>query len=419
MTLRRDEEVTYAFCGIPDPAAFYADKQQGSAMPSVAALIADPFGARNVLWSKHLWIARAVASLARRRGRRLRILDYGCGYGPLGILTDVVDCELYGVDYNDAAAGRLAEAGYAGFVSGDFLTADVARHGPFDVICSLDVYGHVEFRHKDAMLARWHDLLAPGGMLVDGVEVWPYDYHGDPAERAAFAEVDGHVGLEGFDDVLARYRRRFAHVAGQCRYGLTINADEIVKFARSYRQPAYAAWAELASTFTPAERDVFDVAQGFVFWSLTERWRREWDTSIGFGFVVASDEPLDVGAVPGPWPAAFGSVQLVDYRASLPLELRGAVDLALAYVAERADATGVRVPVANATHLSPPRRRWVQATMDARRMNPTTPLVPQPPLARRLWGRVPEGVRASAPVVALRRSAQRRGTGTAGGGDAA
>ena len=404
--VRDRDEITYAFCGIPDPAAFYAGKQQGMAVPVAADIVADAQIAHTILWTKHLWLARAVGSVARRLGRPVNVLEYGCGYGSLGLLTSLVPCELHGVDYNADARERVLGAGYASFTAGDFQSADLAAHGPFDVICSLDVYGHVEFRHKDALLERWRSLLAPGGALIEGVETGTFDYFCEPGERYAFAAVDGHIGLESWQDILARYRRHFAHADGQCRYGLSVDSYEIVKQSRAYGNTAYDEWATLVETFDDGERHVFDLTQGLVFWALTDAWQPDWDRVGGFGFVVASDESL--GDVPGPWPDTLPGFDPVAFRRSLTLGAAGAMDLSLAFAARRTAEAGVARSPAEMLGLAPPPTSWVADKLAARAADPDAPLDPPPSLPRRIWSAVPESVRASAPVAKLRRTVARR-----------
>lgn len=95
-----------------------------------------------------------------------RVADLGCGTGTLSVLLAEHGYDVSGVDLSPAMVAR-AEVKAAGlpatFAVGDASDPDLAP-GTFDVVLSR----HVLWALPDpaASLARWVDLLAPGGRLV-------------------------------------------------------------------------------------------------------------------------------------------------------------------------------------------------------------------------------------------------------------
>ena len=95
-----------------------------------------------------------------------RVADLGCGTGTLSVLLAEAGYDVAGVDLSPEMVVR-AKAKAAGhsatFAVGDAGDPDLP-HGQFDVVLSR----HVLWALPDpaAGLARWVDLLAPGGRLV-------------------------------------------------------------------------------------------------------------------------------------------------------------------------------------------------------------------------------------------------------------
>ena len=98
---------------------------------------------------------------------RARVADLGCGTGTLSLLLGEAGHTVDGVDFSPAMV-RLAQAKGAGVPGVHFIEADAAapplETGAYDaVLCR-----HVLWALPDpaAALARWIELLAPGGRLV-------------------------------------------------------------------------------------------------------------------------------------------------------------------------------------------------------------------------------------------------------------
>jgi SAM-dependent methyltransferase len=99
----------------------------------------------------------------------VRVADFACGTGhALVVLARAFPASTFvGYDLDEHAIARArAEAGGAGLTNVSFEVADVARlvaAQPFDVVFVFDaLHDQVD---PDAMLARIHDALIPGGRL--------------------------------------------------------------------------------------------------------------------------------------------------------------------------------------------------------------------------------------------------------------
>ena len=94
-----------------------------------------------------------------------RVADLGCGTGTLAVLLAEEGYDVTGVDVSPAMIVRAERkaAGRARFAVGDAADPDLPA-GSFDVVLSR----HVLWALPDpaAGLARWVELLAPGGRLV-------------------------------------------------------------------------------------------------------------------------------------------------------------------------------------------------------------------------------------------------------------
>ena len=107
---------------------------------------------------------------------------------------------MSGVDISEACGAAAKVNGYDDVRRGglDCLPFDDSS---FDYVASLDVLGHVSFDEKDKVIAEIKRVLKPDGVTLHGIECTdPYTHqrYADmtPNELRAFADVDGHIGLE-------------------------------------------------------------------------------------------------------------------------------------------------------------------------------------------------------------------------------
>jgi 2-polyprenyl-3-methyl-5-hydroxy-6-metoxy-1,4-benzoquinol methylase len=128
------------------------------------------YGAKNRRF--HPLLERLVAFFRWRRVRRIeryvtggRILDVGTGRGIFPGLMRERGWDAHGTEISEVAAQGALESRLPVFI-GDFLDAPYAP-GSFDVVVLWHVLEHIRDGH--AALAKCHELVRPGGLLVIAV----------------------------------------------------------------------------------------------------------------------------------------------------------------------------------------------------------------------------------------------------------
>ncbi|MCX7847483.1 MAG: class I SAM-dependent methyltransferase [bacterium] len=106
-----------------------------------------------------MWHVRRVAE-----GRRLRILDAGCGTGGmLQMLREVG--EVVGIDGSERAVAYCRQRGLSEVTCEDLNTWE-PRESAFDVIVCLDVLYHMGVADDVAVMRKFYAALVPGGMVI-------------------------------------------------------------------------------------------------------------------------------------------------------------------------------------------------------------------------------------------------------------
>jgi 2-polyprenyl-3-methyl-5-hydroxy-6-metoxy-1,4-benzoquinol methylase len=126
----------------------------------------------------------------RARGGRPSILDVGCGVGLLRErLRDDEVGRFVGTDPSEVAIERAREA----HPGDEFVVTELPDPalGPFDVIVCNEMLYYAE--DLDALLARLHELLAPGGWLLSSIVRHPGDVTLHRALDARFTQRDAVV----------------------------------------------------------------------------------------------------------------------------------------------------------------------------------------------------------------------------------
>jgi SAM-dependent methyltransferase len=101
-----------------------------------------------------------------------RVADLGCGTGSISVLLAAEGYDVHGVDLSAEMVAVALEKASAAGVAATFTLGDAADPGlppgGFDVVVSRHVLWALP--ERSAALARWVDLLAPGGrlLLVEG-----------------------------------------------------------------------------------------------------------------------------------------------------------------------------------------------------------------------------------------------------------
>jgi 2-polyprenyl-3-methyl-5-hydroxy-6-metoxy-1,4-benzoquinol methylase len=126
----------------------------------------------------------------RARGGAPSVLDVGCG---VGLLRERIPAgavgRFVGTDPSEVAIDR-ARATHPG---DEFAVTDMpdASLGPFDVVVCNEMLYYAE--DLDALLARLHDLLAPGGWLLSSIVRHPGDVTLHRALDERFTQRDAVV----------------------------------------------------------------------------------------------------------------------------------------------------------------------------------------------------------------------------------
>ncbi len=145
-------------------------------------------GAKTLEEAQHVKRALVCTKLDLQPGQRL--LDIGCGWGALAIQAAVeYGAEVTGVTLSppqaELARRRAQEAGVGDRVDIRVMDWRELDAEPFDAISSVGMVEHVGSANIDAYAARLHELLRPGGRLLNhGIARLR---HGDP-EAGAFSE---------------------------------------------------------------------------------------------------------------------------------------------------------------------------------------------------------------------------------------
>jgi ubiquinone/menaquinone biosynthesis C-methylase UbiE len=204
--MKNFDHITYESFGI-DPRQFYSGKFKG-ARGDIDWLAYKPH-------QFHLEFARARFLARNIKGPR--VLDLGCGTGPFAetLRRHSEARELVGLDLDPACveiAAQVYDHASTFDISGNLPFPD----GHFDTVLSCDVFGHIEFRHKDRLIGEIRRITRDGGHSVHIIESGSIDYdlltaHPDDPLRH-YVLMEGHVGLEGAEALIARWSRVFGRV---------------------------------------------------------------------------------------------------------------------------------------------------------------------------------------------------------------
>jgi SAM-dependent methyltransferase len=205
-------------------------------------------------------VAERLVDLAGLRSGD-QVLDLGCGPGAVTIRAAQAvrpGGHVTGIDLSERMLMRLtAEAAGCGLDNVTARRGDASRPpvqaGRFDaVLASLVLY---LLPGPQEALARWRELLVPGGVLAFSWGTRP-----DPRWSPVFRVVDGFAqGAEGFESYVRRLGRppAMAAVLAGCGYtDITTRTETVEVRYTGPRQWWEASWAEaprLAWRHIPAE----------------------------------------------------------------------------------------------------------------------------------------------------------------------
>ena len=258
----KDDLLTLA--GIKDVAAFYRDRFLTRGV--FAASYFDALDRFDIKYARTMWVYDNV-----RRGAS--VLDLGCGEGLLALLKRK-GVYLAGIDLSPELVEMARRNGYDAACVG-LLTDLPFPTASFDYVVSLDVFGHIGFDEKDAVLRELKRVLRPDGVTMHGVESLDPKLHPDyhsmtPEKLAHFIGIDGHIGLEVDEDIADRFARFFSSVQTEPRYTLCLSVAEFIKQFDEYGAPFDADFIDYLRGLSFDERHAFDMAMGYVFGKISD-----------------------------------------------------------------------------------------------------------------------------------------------------
>lgn len=276
---------SYEAAGIDDLSDFYATKFASTEILDPRYF--RPLDRFDMHLARTLWVYDNV-----REGSS--VLDIGCGVGLLALLKRK-NVNLAGVDISDLCVEAATINGYDDVRRGE-LSALPFDDAMFDYVASLDVIGHVSFDEKDRVIAEIKRVLKPDGVTLHGIECTDPYTHLPYAEMTAdqlraFADVDGHVGLERADEHGNRFAKYFSHVAFEPRYVLCLSSEEFLKQADHYNLPYETDFLDYLRGLSHAERRAFDMAMGYVFNKISDLHVKLPESGL-YTFLKASDVEL-------------------------------------------------------------------------------------------------------------------------------
>jgi SAM-dependent methyltransferase len=121
----------------------------------------------------HELILRYVAAEATQRGR-LQIFDAGCGTGRLCQLMQPYG-QVSGCDLSEQAIALTRQRGLLHITRQDLNHLHL-EPGRYDLITCIDVLYHSWITDDCAVLAKLHEALKPGGVLILNLVAWPFLY---------------------------------------------------------------------------------------------------------------------------------------------------------------------------------------------------------------------------------------------------
>ncbi len=124
-------------------------------------------------WS---WWGDARAEMLNSLGdvAGLRVLDYGCGYGALGIYLGLSGAEVWGFDFSEAAIGTAKQAAASYGLRAEFQQMDAVELSYpaefFDLVVGFGVLHHmIKYPEAGAELFR---IMKPGGRAFFHETLW-------------------------------------------------------------------------------------------------------------------------------------------------------------------------------------------------------------------------------------------------------
>ena len=267
-------DITYELFEM-DPAVYY---QERYAYSNVVGIVAkEGRVARNSLvYQKAYHLLETIRRLSNETGNRpLRVLEVGCGSGTFGARVKHFDptIHLFGVDMSASCIEIAKQNGFDEAMAYDVVGGLPYDNDQFDLVYTMDFFGHIEFRSKDAIIAEIHRVTKPGGLGFHGIETGYIGYLNcnpkDPNDHVRkYVYKEGHIGVEPLEDIVDRFSPLFEIVqAFPFPIRPLLNIQNIMN-SRFWGDEFCSAFAEID---TPQARMAADLVIGWFNKYLTEQ----------------------------------------------------------------------------------------------------------------------------------------------------
>ncbi len=206
------EEITYQLFDI-NPAEYY---QKRFFVENQLNVKEENKAIRNtILYQKIQYLSDLIKQMGGEH-TPLKVLDIGCGSGLIGARVKHFFPASYlcGIDMSQDCLITAKRNGYD-----EVLVHDVINNLPypddyFDLVYTMDFFGHVEFRHKNSIISEIHRVTKKGGYGFHGIEAGFINYFRcnpkDPQDTVRkYVNLEGHIGVEPLEDIAARFGQYF------------------------------------------------------------------------------------------------------------------------------------------------------------------------------------------------------------------
>ncbi|AQS58806.1 class I SAM-dependent methyltransferase [Desulforamulus ferrireducens] len=206
------EEITYLLFGI-NPEEYYRKRFFEKTKLDVKA---ENLAIRKtIIYQKSQYLIDLIKQLGGEH-QQLKVLDVGCGSGFIGARVKhfIPNTQLFGIDMSGDCINTAKRNGYDHVMAHNVINNLPYAADSFDLVFTMDFFGHVEFRYKDNIISEIHRVTKKGGHGFHGIEAGfinyftcnPKDPH-DPVRK--YVHIEGHIGVEPLEDIARRFSQHF------------------------------------------------------------------------------------------------------------------------------------------------------------------------------------------------------------------
>lgn len=206
------EEITYALFGI-NPEEYYKKR----------FLVENKFNVqaeslaikKTILYQKSQYLSDLIKQIGGEH-KQLKVLDVGCGSGLIGARVKhfFPKIQLFGIDMSQDCTAVAKINGYDDVIAHDVICSLPYDDDYFDLVYTMDFFGHIEFRYKNKIISEIHRVTKKDGHGFHGIESGFINYLGcNPQDSndivRKYVSLEGHIGIETLADNVVRFGQYF------------------------------------------------------------------------------------------------------------------------------------------------------------------------------------------------------------------